>query len=76
MDTIIKSFYTDRQVFLRDAGALEKVRFHSVQDESFLGDTKDLEVKLEHNAYAKTITIIDTDVGITKGSEVKNQTTS
>jgi len=33
-------------------------------------------VKLEHDAYAKTITIIDTGVGITKGSEVKNQTTS
>ena len=41
------------QVFLRElvsnaADALEKARFHSVQDETFFGDTKDLEVKIEH----------------------------
>merc|ERR1719464_2397484 len=51
MDIIINSLYTDKQVFLRElvsnaADALEKARFHSVQDDSFLGDTKDLEVKL------------------------------
>jgi heat shock protein beta len=45
---------------------LEKARFHSVQDESFLGDTKDLEVKIEHDPDAKTISIIDTGVGMTK----------
>merc|ERR1719382_1190300 len=55
MDIIINSLYTDKQVFLRElvsnaADALEKARFHSVQDESYLGDTKDLEVKVEHDA--------------------------
>merc|ERR1719371_99177 len=52
MDIIITSLYTDKNVFIRElisnaADALEKARFHSVQDESFLGDTKDLEVKVE-----------------------------
>merc|ERR1719169_40810 len=70
MDIII-SLYTDKQVFLRElisnaADALEKARFHSVQDESFLGDTKDLEVKIEHDADAKTISIIDSGIGMTK----------
>merc|ERR1711879_265318 len=59
MDIIINSLYTDKQVFLRElisnaADALEKARFHSVQDESYLGDTKDLEVKLEHDPDAKS----------------------
>merc|ERR1719310_1927547 len=54
MDIIINSLYTDKQVFLRElisnaANALEKARFHGVQDETFLGDTKDLEVKLEYD---------------------------
>jgi len=71
MDIIINSLYTDKQVFLRElisnaADALEKARFHSVNDDSFLGDTKDLEVKIEHDPEAKTITIIDTGVGMTK----------
>lgn len=77
MDIIINSLYTDKQVFLRElisnaADALEKARFHSVQDESFLGDTKDLEVKLEHDADAKTISIIDTGVGMTKADLINN----
>merc|ERR1711935_1114077 len=54
------------------ADALEKARFHSVQDESFLGDTKDLEVKIEHDADAKTISIIDTGLGMTKADLINN----
>merc|ERR1712146_425168 len=71
MDIIINSLYTDKQVFLRElisnaADALEKARFHSVQDETFLGDTKDLEIKMEHDADAKTISIVDSGVGMSK----------
>jgi len=77
MDIIINSLYTDKQVFLRElvsnaADALEKARFHSVQDEEFLGDTKDLEVKIEHDPEAKTITITDTGVGMSKADLINN----
>merc|ERR1719321_333409 len=77
MDIIINSLYTDKQVFLRElisnsADALEKARFHSVQDESYLGDTKDLEVKLEHDPDAKTISIVDTGIGMTKADLINN----
>jgi len=77
MDIIINSLYTDKQVFLRElisnaADALEKARFHSVQDEAFLGDTKDLEVKVEHDPDAKTISIIDTGVGMSKADLINN----
>jgi len=77
MDIIINSLYTDKQVFVRElisnaADALEKARFHSVQDDSYLGDTKDLEVKVEHDADAKTITIIDTGIGMSKADLINN----
>merc|ERR1711979_25816 len=77
MDIIINSLYTDKQVFLRKlisnaADALEKARFHSVQDESYLGETKDLEVKIEHDPDAKTISIIDTGIGMTKADLINN----
>merc|ERR1712070_950075 len=39
---------------------------------SFLGDTKDLEVKIEHNADAKTISIVDTGIGMTKADLINN----
>merc|ERR1719405_284480 len=77
MDIIINSLYTDKQVFLRElisnsADALEKARFHSVQDESYLGDTKDLEIKIEYDADAKTISLIDTGVGMSKADLINN----
>merc|ERR1712151_392256 len=69
--------YTDKNVFLRElisnaADALEKTRFLSVQDETFLGDTKDLEIKLEFDADAKTLSITDTGVGMTKADLINN----
>merc|ERR1719359_2176992 len=77
MDIIINSLYTDKQVFIRElisnsADALEKARFHSVQDESFLGDTKDLEIKIEFDADAKTISLVDTGIGMSKADLINN----
>merc|ERR1719482_523249 len=77
MDIIINSLYTDKQVFLRElisnsADALEKARFHSVQDESYLGDAKDLEVKIEYDADAKTLSLIDTGIGMSKADLINN----
>merc|ERR1712087_607785 len=77
MDIIINSLYTDKQVFLRElvsnaADALEKALFHSVQDDSFLGDTQDLEVELEYDAEAKTLSISDTGVGMGKADLINN----
>jgi len=77
MDIIINSLYTDKQVFLRElisnsADALEKARFHSVQDEAFLGEMQDMEIKIEHDPDAKTISITDTGVGMTKADLINN----
>merc|ERR1712048_1034975 len=38
----------------------------------FLGDVKDLEVKIEHDPDAKTLTIIDTGVGMSKADLINN----
>merc|ERR1712039_405212 len=77
MDIIINSLYTDKQVFLRElisnaADALEKTRFLSVQDEAYLGDTKDLEIKIEYDADAKTISLTDTGIGMSKADLINN----
>ena len=69
MDIITNSLYADMQVFLRElmsntAGALEKARFRSVQGEEFLGGVQDLEVKIEHDPEAKTISTMGAGVGM------------
>merc|ERR1712159_592942 len=54
------------------ADALEKVRIKSIADESILGDTKDLEIKIEYDAEAKTLSIQYTGVGMSKADLINN----
>lgn len=77
MDIIINSLYTKKEVFLRElvsnaSDALDKVRFISVQQPEFLGEHKDLEIKIDFDHEAKTISITDTGVGMTKAELIKN----
>lgn len=74
---IINSIYPDRQIFLRElisnaADALEVVRFKSVGDLDYMGESRDLEIKLEHDVEKRTITISDTGVGMTKAQLIEN----
>ena len=77
MDIIINSLYTKKEVFIRElvsnaSDALDKVRFIAVQNPDFLGDNKDLKVMIDFDHEAKTISITDTGVGMTKAELIKN----
>lgn len=77
MDIIINSLYTKKEVFIRElvsnaSDALDKVRFVSVTQPEFLGDTPNLEVKIDFDNEAKTISITDTGIGMTKAELIKN----
>jgi len=77
MDIIINSLYTHKEVFIRElisnaSDACDKARFLSVQNPDYLGEKKDLEIRIETDVEAKTFTIIDTGVGMTKNDLVKN----
>ena len=77
MDIIINSLYTKKEVFIRElvsnaSDALDKARFISVQHPEFLGEHKDLEIKIDFDNEAKTISITDTGVGMTKAELIKN----
>lgn len=77
MDIIINSLYTKKEVFIRElvsnaSDALDKVRFISVQHPEFLGDNKELEIRIDFDHEAKTLSITDTGVGMTKAELAKN----
>jgi len=77
MDIIINSLYTHKEVFVRElisnaSDACDKARFMAVQNPDFLGDKKDLEIRVELDPEAKTFTLIDTGIGMTKNDLVKN----
>merc|ERR1719182_431544 len=77
MDIIVNSLYTNKGVYLRELlsnsmDALEKARFLSIQDQDFLGDNPDLEVRVEVDPVAKTLSLQDSGVGMTKEELVGN----
>lgn len=77
MDIIINSLYTKKEVFIRElisnaSDALDKVRFIAVQNPEYLGENTDLEIKIDFDHEAKTISITDTGVGMTKAELIKN----
>jgi len=77
MDIIINSLYTKKEVFIRElisnaSDALDKVRFISLQNPEFLGATPQLEILIDFDYDAKTISITDTGIGMTKAELIKN----
>merc|ERR1711968_108453 len=79
LDIIIHSLYSQREVFLRElisnaSDALDKIRFQSITDPSALGegDTAKMDIRVSVDKNAKTLTITDRGVGMTKDDLIKN----
>jgi len=79
MDIIINSLYSKKEIFLRElisnaSDALDKIRFLSLTDPNVLGegDQAKLEIRIEADKKAGTITITDTGIGMTKADLVNN----
>jgi len=77
MDIIINSLYTHKEVFIRElisnaSDACDKARFIAVQNPDFLGEKKDLEIRIETDEDKKTFSIIDSGVGMSKNDLIKN----
>src|SRR5574344_3000705 len=66
---MIHSLYTNRDVAIRElisnaSDACDKLRYKAIQDDSLLGDDKELKIKIEIDKEKRTISIIDNGIGM------------
>ena len=74
---MIHSLYTHKEVFLRElisnaSDALDKLRFESLTNKDILSEDTDLNIRIKLDKTAKTITISDNGIGMTKEEVIQN----
>mmetsp|Transcript_43889 Transcript_43889/g.133677 ORF Transcript_43889/g.133677 Transcript_43889/m.133677 type:complete len:772 (+) Transcript_43889:472-2787(+) len=77
LDIVVNSLYQNKDVFLRElisnaSDALDKVRFIALTKPEYMEGKPELEVRIEYDEEAKTLTVRDSGIGMTHDDLVKN----
>ncbi|OLT47561.1 molecular chaperone HtpG [Saccharomonospora sp. CUA-673] len=72
---MVHSIYSDKDVFLREllsnaSDALDKLRLESMVDKELDVDTSDLHIELERDPVARTLTVRDNGIGMSRDDVV------
>ncbi|MBT43340.1 MAG: molecular chaperone HtpG [Idiomarina sp.] len=74
---MIHSLYSNKEIFLRElvsnaSDAADKLRFKALSDNSLYGDDSELHVRVSVDKEARTITISDNGIGMTRDEVMNN----
>jgi molecular chaperone HtpG len=74
---MIHSLYSNKEIFLRElisnaSDACDKLRFEAISDDSLLSDDAELKIQVEYDKDARTVTIRDNGIGMSRDEVVSN----
>ncbi|MDR2674929.1 MAG: molecular chaperone HtpG [Opitutaceae bacterium] len=77
LDIVIHSLYTEKEIFIRElasnaSDALEKLRHLQLTEKAILDDNLPLEINITTDDTARTLTIQDFGIGMTRAELVEN----
>jgi molecular chaperone HtpG len=77
LDLMVHSLYTNREIFLRElisnsSDALDRLRFESLTNPELLSHGSNFEIRLTPDAQARTLTISDNGIGMSREEVIGN----
>ncbi|HEU4885843.1 MAG TPA: molecular chaperone HtpG [Longimicrobium sp.] len=77
LDLVIHSLYTDKEIFLRElvsnaSDAIDRLRFEALTNPELLPEGHDPKIRLLPDKEARTLTIEDDGIGMTRDEVVRN----
>jgi molecular chaperone HtpG len=77
LDLMVHSLYSKKEIFLRElisnaSDALDRLRFESLTQPELLEGDRPLEIRLETDEAARTLTITDNGIGMSREELVRN----
>ncbi|MBI5659634.1 MAG: molecular chaperone HtpG [Nitrosomonadales bacterium] len=77
LNLMIHSLYSNREIFLRElvsnaSDACDKLRFEALHNASLFEDDSDLNIRLAYDKEARTLTISDNGIGMSRDEVIAN----
>ncbi|GAB2864751.1 molecular chaperone HtpG [Pseudoduganella ginsengisoli] len=75
LQLMIHSLYSNKEIFLRElisnaSDAADKLRFEAINNDALYGNDTELKIKVSFNKEAKTITISDNGIGMSRDEAI------
>lgn len=77
LNIVVHSLYSNKEIFLRElisnaSDAIDKLRFEAISSPALYENQSNLDIKISYDKEAKTITISDNGIGMTRDEVVSN----
>ncbi|HEY6862964.1 MAG TPA: molecular chaperone HtpG [Burkholderiales bacterium] len=77
LDLMIHSLYSNKEIFLRElisnaSDAADKLRFEALSDNALYGSDADLRIRVSFDKSARTITVSDNGIGMSRDEVIRN----